>query len=263
MEAIITAGGVSAPDDPLYARTGVAKKALIPLGDQPMIYWIIEALLGTGLIDHLVIVGLNQAELNFNHPALYCMPAAGGLLDNVLAGVDQVRAINPTAKKALLCSSDIPLITPEIIHGFLAECGSQAAEIYYAIVEEKTMEARFPGSKRTFVPFKGGRYSGGDIFLLDLAAQANVELFRSLIGSRKNYLAQARMLGLGFITRFLLRSMTVEEAAERARERMKLNARVVVTRFAELGMDLDKAHQYDLIKAELEKINLSRTAFKP
>ncbi|NJN95403.1 MAG: NTP transferase domain-containing protein [Anaerolineales bacterium] len=263
MEAIITAGGVSASDDPLYAHTGVSKKALIPLSGQPMIGWVIQALLGTGLIDHLVIVGLNQAELNFNHPALYFMPAAGGLLDNVLAGVDQVRAINPAAQKVLLCSSDIPLITPEIVHGYLAECGSQDAEIYYAIVEEKTMEARFPGSKRTFVPFKGGRYSGGDIFLLDLAAQANVELFRSLIGSRKNYLAQARMLGLAFIIRFLLRSMTVEEAAERARERMKLNARVVVTRFAELGMDLDKAHQYDLIKAELEKINLSQTAFRP
>jgi hypothetical protein len=169
-----------------------------------------------------------------------------------------VRAINPAAQKTLLCSSDIPLITPEIVHGFLAECGDRQVDIFYAIVERKTMEARFPGSNRTFVPFKGGRYSGGDLFLLNLAAQGNVELFRSLIGSRKNYLAQARMLGLGFILRFLLRLMTVEEAAERARQRMNLNARVVVTRFAELGMDLDKPHQYDLIKAELEKIKLNR-----
>jgi hypothetical protein len=117
------------------------------------------------------------------------------------------------------------------------------------------MEARFPRSKRTFVPFKGGRYSGGDVFLIDMAAaKGNVELFRSLTGSRKNYLAQAQMLGLNFIIRFLLRLMTVDEAAERARQRMNLNARVVVTRFAELGMDLDKPHQYDIIKAELEKV---------
>jgi GTP:adenosylcobinamide-phosphate guanylyltransferase len=258
MEAIITAGGVSAPDDPLFARTGMAKKALIPLAGKPMICWVVEALLGTGLIEHLVIVGLEPAELAFSHPALYFVGAVGGLLDNVLVGVDRVRAINPAAQKALLCSSDIPLITPEIVHGFLAECGSGEADVFYAIVERKTMEARFPGSNRTFVPFKGGRYSGGDLFLLNLAAQGNVELFRSLIGSRKNYLAQARMLGLGFILRFLLRSMTVEEATERARQRMNLNARVIVTRFAELGMDLDKPHQYDLIKAELEKIKFNR-----
>lgn len=257
MEAIITAGGISAPDDPLYAQTGVAKKALIPLVGQPMINWIVEALMGSGLIDHIVIVGLKPDELSLDHPSLCFIDAREGLLDNVLAGVDKVREINPQAKKILLCSSDIPLITPEIVRGFIEECGSQEADVYYAIVEEKTMEARFPSSKRTFVPFRGGRYSGGDLFLIDMvAAKGNVELFRSLTGSRKNYLDQARMLGLGFILRFLLRLMTVDEAAERARQRMNLNARVVVTRFAELGMDLDKPHQYDIIKAELEKVKL-------
>ncbi|HXW01636.1 MAG TPA: nucleotidyltransferase family protein [Anaerolineae bacterium] len=258
MEAIITAGGISADDDPLYARTGVAKKALIPLAGQPMINWVFEALAGSGLIDHLVIVGLRPDEVTFGKPSIHFIPSRDGLLDNVLAGVDKIREVSPAAKKILLCSSDIPLITPEIVRGFVEECGLQEADIYYAIVEEKTMEARFPGSKRTFVPFKGGRYTGGDVFLVDLAAaKGNVELFRALTGSRKNYLAQAQMLGFGFIIRFLLRLMTVHEAAERTRQRMNLNARVVVTRFAELGMDLDKPHQYDLIKADLEKLKLN------
>lgn len=257
MEAIITAGGINTPDDPLYARTGIAKKALIPLAGQPMISWIVEALARSGLIDHIIIVGLKPDEVNMSDPLIYFVDSREGLLDNVLAGVDKVREVSPTAKKILLCSSDIPLITPEIVRGFIEECDSQEADIYYAVVEEKTMEARFPGSKRTFVPFKGGRYTGGDAFLIDVAAaKGNVELFRSLTGSRKNYLAQAQMLGFGFIIRFLLRLMTVHEAAERARQRMNLNARVVVTRFAELGMDLDKPHQYDLIKADLEKIKL-------
>jgi molybdopterin-guanine dinucleotide biosynthesis protein A len=257
MEAIITAGGICAPDDPLYARTGIAKKALIPLAGQPMIKWVIDALIGSGLINHIVIVGLKPAELDFSQPALCFIDSRDGLLDNVLAGVDEVRKINPQAAKVLLCSSDIPLITPEIVRGFVEECGSQEADIYYAVVEEKTMEARFPNSKRTFVPFKGGRYSGGDLFLVDMAAaRGNIELFRSLTGSRKNYLAQAQMLGLGFILRFILRLMTIDEAAERARQRMNLNTRVVATRFAELGMDLDKPHQYDMIKAELEKVSL-------
>jgi GTP:adenosylcobinamide-phosphate guanylyltransferase len=257
MEAIITAGAISTPDDPLYARTGIEKKALIPLAGQPMISWVIEALVGSGLINQIIIVGLKPAELNFSHPSLCFIDSRDGLLDNVLAGVDKVRELNPEATKILLCSSDIPLITPEIVRGFVEECGSQEADIYYAIVEEKTMEARFPNSKRTFVPFKGGRYSGGDAFLVDMAAaKANIELFRSLTGSRKNYLAQAQMLGLGFILRFVLRLMTVDEAAERARQRMNLNTRVVATRFAELGMDLDKPHQYDMIKAELEKVSL-------
>jgi len=258
MEAIITAGGVSAPDDPLFMLTGVEKKALMPLAGQPMVRWVIEALLESGAIEHIMIVGLTADELDYDNPSLYFIEAKEGLLDNVLAGVDRIREINPAAQKILLCSSDIPLITPDIVRGFIAECGSQEADIYYAIVEEKTMEARFPHSKRTFVPFKGGRYSGGDAFLIDMAAaKGNVELFRSLTGSRKNYLAQAQMLGWGFIIKFLLRLMTVDEATEQARRRMNLNARVVVTRFAELGMDLDKPRQYDIIKTDLEKIKLN------
>jgi CTP:molybdopterin cytidylyltransferase MocA len=255
MEAIVTAGGICAPDDPLYILTGVEKKALLPLAGQSMIGWVVEALAGSGLIEHIVIVGLKSDEVAFQeHLPIHFVASTGNLIDNVLAGVAKTREINPAVQKILLCSSDIPLITPEIVRGFIAECGSQEAEVYYAIVEEKVMEARFPGSKRTFVPFKGGRYSGGDVFLLDITAtKANVELFRALTASRKNYLAQVRMLGFDFVIRFLLRLMTVHEAAERVRKKINLKARVVETRFAELGMDLDKPHQYHLIKAYLEK----------
>jgi hypothetical protein len=123
------------------------------------------------------------------------------------------------------------------------------------VVEEKTMEARFPQSKRTYIPFKGGRYTGGDIFLFDMNAanENNIELGKALTGSRKNYLAQARMIGFGFIIRMLLRMMTVHEAARRASAKVNLDGRAVDTRFAELGMDLDKPHQYEIIKASLEE----------
>jgi GTP:adenosylcobinamide-phosphate guanylyltransferase len=254
MDAIVTAGGINLPDDPLYELTGVEKKALIPLTGRPMIGWVVDALARSGLVEHIVIVGLKPDEVDFGDAPVHFVDSTGEMINNILAGLERLKEINPSVKKILLSSSDIPLITPEIVRGFVEECGSQEADTYYAIVEEKTMEARFPGSKRTFVPFKGGRYSGGDIFLVDVAAsEANLNLFRSLSGSRKNYLNQARMLGLGFIIRFLLRMMTVYEATERVRKTLKLNAQVVDTRFAELGMDLDKPYQYELIKAALEE----------
>jgi hypothetical protein len=80
-----------------------------------------------------------------------------------------------------------------------------------------------------------------------------MDIFRSLTSSRKNYLAQARALGFGFIIRLLLRRVTVHETAERSRRLLNIDVRAVNTRFAELGMDLDKPHQYEIIKAVLEK----------
>ncbi len=255
MDAIVLAGGINRPDDPLYAVTGVVKKALIPLAGKPMVNWVIEALAGSGLIENIVVVGLEPNELTFREIPIYFVEATGGMIDNILAGVDKITQLDPSVRKVLLSSSDIPLITPEIIRGFIEECGSQEADIYYAIVEEKTMEARFPSSKRTFVPFKGGRYSGGDVFLANSDAPTKVDLdfFRALTGSRKNYWEQVRLLGFSFIIRFLLRRMTVEEAAVRGSKIINLEARGVDTRFAELGMDLDKPHQYEMIKTILEK----------
>jgi molybdopterin-guanine dinucleotide biosynthesis protein A len=255
MDAIVLAGGLNRPDDPLYALTGVEKKALIPLAGKPMINWIVEALSGSGLVEHLVIAGLKPDEASFDHSPVHFVDRVGGIIDNILAAVDRLKKVNLNAKKVLLCNSDIPLITPEIVRSFVADCGDQEADIYYAIVEEKTMEANFPNSKRTYVPFKHGRYTGGDIYLSDISVpdRIDLDLFRTLMSSRKNYLRQARTLGFGFIIKLLLRRAAIEETAERARKLIHVDARVVKTPYAELGMDLDKPHQYELIKAILEK----------
>lgn len=253
MDAIITAGGTMKPTDPLFALTGVAKKALIPLAGQPMICWVIDALAHSQIIEHIIIVGLEPQDLNHPYPQLHFTKARGGIVDNVFAGLDCLQKISPHVRNFLLLSSDIPLITSDIIEGFVKECGSQEAEVYYTMVEEKTMERRFPASRRTYIPFKGGRYTGGDIFMVNVSAvRGNIELAKAATGARKNYLQQIRLIGWSFIIRFLLRRLTVHEAAIEVSAKANLDGRVVATQYAELGMDLDKPHQYEIIKANLE-----------
>jgi GTP:adenosylcobinamide-phosphate guanylyltransferase len=260
MDAIVLAGGMLKEDDPLYEQTGVEKKALIPLLGQPMIGWVLDAIRGSGLVENIAVVGLTAHDLDDDDHRLFYVDMTGGIVDNAFAGLHKLQAVNPSVKKILIFSSDIPLITPKIVRGFVEECGSQEADMYYSVVEENTMEASFPDSKRTFVPFKGGRYSGGDALLVDVdAATGNAELARSLTGSRKNYIQQARFIGLGFIIRFLFRLMTVDEAADRASKKGNLKGKVVHTRFPELGMDVDKFHQYELIKSYLEKRQAQET----
>jgi molybdopterin-guanine dinucleotide biosynthesis protein A len=255
MDAIITAGGTNSADDPLYSLTQVQKKALMPLVGRPMINWVIEALLQSEVVDNLVIVGLTADDITVPGTNIHFVEGAGELIDNILVALARVQALNPSAQKFLLCSSDIPLITPEIVRGFVAECGSQEADIYYTVVEKQILEAQFPNSKRTFIPFKGGRYSGGDIFLADVSVSSKIDLdlLRSLTGSRKNYWNQARLLGFNYILRFLLGTMTIQDAAHRIGEIFKIKGQVVETKFAEVGMDLDKPRHYELIKAHLEQ----------
>ena len=255
MDAIVTAGGMLNPDDPLFAiGGGIEKKALIPMLGKPLIGWVLDALRGSGMVENIAVVGLSSQELNYNDPLLHFTPARGDLVSNIFAALDTLRSVNPQVKKLLIFSSDIPLVTPEIVRGFVNECGNQEQDFYYSAVEESVMEASFPDSKRTFVPFKDGRYSGGDALFVDVAAaHGNTKLARAATGSRKNYLAQARLLGFSFIIKFIFRMMTADEAVVHASKKANLRAKVVLTQYPELGMDVDKPHQYYMIEAELKK----------
>lgn len=254
MDAIVTAGGTLKAGDPLLQRTGVEKKALVPIGGKPMVSWVLEALHASGVVDNIVIVGLKPQDLPDSPENFYFIDSQGNLIDNLFAGLAKLETLNPQIKKFLVFSSDIPLVTPQIVRGFVEECDDQSADLYYAVVAEPTMEARFPHSNRTYVPFKGGRYCGGDAFLIDVdAANGNIDLARDLISVRKNTLAQVRLAGLGFIIRFLLRRMTVFEAARRVAGKIRLKPQVVDTKYAELAMDVDKLSQYEMIKAEFEQ----------
>jgi hypothetical protein len=176
----------------------------------------------------------------------------GSIVENGLICRAKLLEINPTLQKILLCSSDIPLITPAIIRDFIEECGSQTADVYYAIVAEQTMESQFPNSKRTYIPFQDGRYTGGDAFLVRADLELDFEFLEGITGSRKNYFKQIKMFGIGSIIRFLLRRMSVQQVAVEVAMRIGIAGQVVITRHAELAMDLDKPHHYELIKAELE-----------
>ncbi len=254
MDAIVTAGGTFKPEDPLFELTGIKKKALIPLAGKQMVTWVLEAIRGSELVENIVLAGLEADELDFEDDRLFFVPSAGSLVDNVFAGLHKLQDINPELQKLFIFSSDIPLVTPEIVRGFVEECSPYDGDMYYAVVTQETMEETFPDSNRTFVPFKGGRYSGGDAFYADVAAaRGNKELAYMVTGSRKNAFQQARMIGFDFIIRFLFRTMTVHEAARRASKKVGFDGRVVITRFAELGMDADKLHQYEMIKSILDK----------
>ncbi len=254
MDAIVTAGGIFKPDNPLYQQFGIEKKALLPIAGKPMISWVLDALRNSGEIDHMAVVGLKPEDLNRADNKLHFAASTGNLVDNVYAGLYTLQEHNPTVKKLVLFSSDIPLVTPEIVRGFIEECGVQDVDSYYSVVKKEVMEAKFPNSKRTFVPMKDGYFSGGDAFLFDVhAAMGNADLAKSATSSRKNYLQQAQVIGFGFIIKVLLRRMTAQEAGQHAIKKAGLTGKVVITKYAELGMDVDKLHQYEMIKEILEK----------
>ncbi|MCP4518014.1 MAG: NTP transferase domain-containing protein [Delftia sp.] len=251
--AIISAGGRYDPDDPLLHHSGVQHKALIPIAGKPIIAHVAQALADSGYVARLIVVGLEQEhDLDFALPAT-CVPAAGSIMENVLVGLEALERVAPGAERVLMCACDVPLVTGKIVRYLVDTMLSTGADVCYTAVRRETMEARFPGSGRSFVPLLDGRFAGGDINLLNPdVIEKNRELLDSILGARKNAWTQARLIGLRFLLKFIFRRLTIADGERKAQSIFGVPCRVIPVRYAELGMDVDKPQQLELVRAEME-----------
>jgi len=253
MDAIIVAGGLVEPTDPLYTMTGTSNKALLPIDGKPMIQYVVDALAGSSEVEQFVIVGLTpEACPDLGVPVVY-VPSQHSLLDNVVAGFKKLQEIKPGAQLAILSTADIPLLTSAMVNWLIKTCTETDHDVYYTIVERSTMEQRFPGADRTFVLLHGGAYCGGDIFMTrtDLV-HSNQALLDKLMDARKSFWKQVRLVGPGLLLRFALRRLTLADAERRISRALNVRGRAVATPYAEMGMDVDKPHQLEIVRAELK-----------
>ena len=72
MDAVVTAGGIPQPDEPLYAYSRGESKALIDVAGKPMIQWVLDALGDAKTIDRIVVIGLtDKSKLRCKKPLTY------------------------------------------------------------------------------------------------------------------------------------------------------------------------------------------------
>lgn len=253
VDAVILAGGASEKGDPLLEYAQARKKPLITIAGKEMIRYVVEAIAGSSRIGRIFIVGLSPDDgVEFAAPVEY-VEALGSMLDNLVAGIVRVAEVDPDVERVVTSSADIPLLTTEMVDYFIDTCLETDHDVYYTIVEKSTMEDRFPGSRRSFVPLHDGSFAGGDINMAKVSAiQANLHLARQISEARKNVWQQVRLLGFGTLIKFAFRRLTIADAERVAGRALGLRGRAIVTRYPEMGMDVDKPHQLDIVRAILE-----------
>src|SRR5690606_27533647 len=161
----------------------------------------------------------------------------------------------------LVATSDIPLITVEALETFLALCRRRDAEApvgrdhfdaYYPMVSRENCDARFPGVQRTYVGLKDGQFTGGNVVLLDPAVMLDRrQLFEQVVALRKDPVGMARLLGFGFIVKFLLRRLTARDIENIVREKFGIVGAVIQVPHAEVGFDVDKPSDLAIARAAL------------
>ena len=254
MDAIVIAGGIPNPEDPLYVFLKGDAKALVDVAGKPMIQWVLDALGGAKQVGNVILVGLSSKnELTCKKP-LHYVSNQGRMLSNIVAGVNKSLELNKKTKYVMVVSSDIPALKPEMVDWLVDTCMETKDDLYYGVCPKDVMEARFPDSKRTYTPLKDMKVCGADINVTHVRmATEHLDMWESLIGSRKNPFKQAGLIGFGTLFALLTRQLTLEDAVKRVCDRIGIKGRAIVWPYAEPSMDVDKPNQLELLREDLAR----------
>jgi GTP:adenosylcobinamide-phosphate guanylyltransferase len=254
MDAVVTAGGIPKPGEPLYEYTQGKSKALLDIAGKPMIQWVLDALCDARTIERIIVIGLPPDSGITCSKLADFQPNQGGMLQNIRLGMRRSVELNPSSHHILMVSSDIPAITAEMVDWVVNECMKTDLDAYYNVITRQAMEARFPGSKRSYTRLKDVEVCGGDMNVL----RSNVgpehdAVMEKLIAARKNVFKQASLVGYDTLFLLLFRLITLEQAVSMVTKRLKITGQAVRCPYAEVGMDVDKPFQLEIMRLDLEK----------
>jgi GTP:adenosylcobinamide-phosphate guanylyltransferase len=254
VDAFIVAGGRPKPDHPLYLESQGGPKALIDINGKPMIQWVIDALDEAETVGRIVVVGLDaQSGLTAKKPLSY-LPDHGGFFQNNAAGIRGLSALDREAEYGLAVCGDIPAIRGKMVDWLVRETVPGKLDVFYVICSRETVETTFPDSRRTFLPFRDGRYCGGSIHVLAMNKDIPVpKIWERLGEARKNPARMTAVIGPRIIFGLLFRRLTVEGVMKVFSRRFRITGRAVFTPFAELAMDIDKPHHLKILRRHLRE----------
>lgn len=254
MDAIITAGGIPQPNDPLYPYSNGNSKALIDMAGRPMIQWILDALGDAKKVDRVIIIGLSPKNQLVCKKPIYYISNQGRMLSNIVAGVNKSLELNPKTQYVMLVSSDIPALKGEMVDWLVTTSMKTRDDLYYGVCPREVMEKRFPASNRTYTKLKDMQVCGADINVIHVSMTTDhLDTWEELIGNRKSPLRQAAVIGWDTLFQLFTRQFTLQGLVERASERIGIKGRALLWSQAEPCMDVDKPHQLELLRADLAR----------
>ena len=229
---------------------GTELKALIPVGGVPMVRRPVAALLAApevGAVRVLAQEVLRIAAVLPDDPRL-SVEASGA---TIAATIEAILADPATRFPLLVTTADHALLDAAMISDF---CGKAAgADLAIGLVERKALDARLPQTKRTWIKFRGGAYSGANLFAFGSrdAAKA-VALWRSVEQDRKKGIRMVAALGPALLLGSVLRLRTLDRTLASIGKRLGLTIRKVELANPLAAVDVDKPADHRLVTDILE-----------
>ncbi len=250
--AIILAGQRPGEND-FAAAYGVDAKALIRVGGEPMLGRVARTLLNTPSVGKIVILAQSPEKLLTGelgwiaaHPRLATAHAGDGISRSIAAIAGSAAAPYPV----LITTADHPLLDTAMVEAFIA--AALGADAAFALVDRAVVEAAYPATRRTWLKFRGGQFTGANLFALGSArSRPALEFWARAEKDRKKALRILMFFGPAIFLRALTRTISLEGAVAVAGRKSGMKLRAVRLPFAEAAIDVDKPADLDLAELVL------------
>ena len=231
--------------DPFAAANGVAAKALIPVAGEAIIVRPVRALLGNARIGHVRVLAQDGGMLKpvLPNDARLSIEASGV---TIATTIEAVIADPATRWPILVTTADHALLTGAMIDDFCAR--AEGADLAIGLVERGALMARLPHTSRTWIGFRGGAYSGANLFALGSPKAASaVRLWREVEQDRKKGWKVLAMLGVPGVMG-LARLWSLDKVVRAIGLRLGLSIRAIELRDPLAAVDVDKQADLDLVE---------------
>lgn len=247
--AIVLAG--SRPGvDPFAKAHGTDLKALIPMAGMPMVRRPVEALLKSEGVGSIRVLAQQQGRIAQALP-LEERVAVSGSGETIASTIDAICAEPDVQWPLLVTTADHALLTADMIADFLGR--SDGADVAIGVVSQAALVKRLPQTRRTWLKFRGGAYTGANLFLLaGPQVRPALELWRASEQNRKKAWRMLLTLGLPGFLGAALRVRNLEQTLNAVGKKLGLNIRAVELADPLAAVDVDKSDDHALVTAILE-----------
>ena len=247
--AIVLAG--SRPGRDSFAEQfGTDLKALIPVGGEPMVRRPVRALLQSECVGQVIVLSQAPERITDALPTderIAMRQSKETIASTMLALCFDKQTRWPllvtTADHALLDSATIDEFCRAVVD----------SDIAVGVVEQRALLQRLPNTHRTWLKFRGGAYTGANLFALTTPkSAAAIELWRVVEQDRKTGWRIVALLGPIVLLGTALRLLTIDAVLARLGGRLGLTVKAVRLTNPLAGVDVDKAEDHALAEAILE-----------
>lgn len=245
MPAAVVLAGSRGEADPVAHHAGVSDKALIDLDGETMLARVLRALRDAGVPGIAVAANAPAVAAEAGRHGARMLPAAAG------PSASTADALATLGAPLLVTTGDHALLRARWVRDFVAAVPA-GADVAVLLARRESVARAAPESRRTYLRFADGDWSGCNLFLLATPkAAAAVRLWQAVERDRKRPWRIVGRLGPGLLLRYLLGRLTLAEAIAALGRRAGVVAAVVECRDGLAAVDVDKPSDLEFVRAHL------------